>query len=97
MLAIRKIIISGDRYTLFIQDSFETLEEILRIGHNHGADLALQSGDLFHDLFPSQNTLCNTLKIFEDKVFGEKEHHFRYYAQAGVDHSYMNLLSGTLL
>lgn len=96
MSATRKTITSEDRYRIFTQDSFETLEEILKIGHSLGADLALQSGDLFHDLFPTQNTLCNTLKIFEEQVFGEKEHMFQYYAQNGVDHSFMNLLSSTL-
>lgn len=72
------------------------MEEILKIGNDIGADFALQSGDLFHDLSPSQNCLCRTLKIFEEQVFGEREHKFKYYEQSGVNHEYMNLLASKL-
>jgi hypothetical protein len=95
MWATRKTIEFVARYNHINKDSYDTLEEILKIANDLGVDLALQSGDLFHDLFPSQNCLCSTLKIFEEQVFGEKDHNFKYYAQEGVDHSFMNLLSGT--
>lgn len=40
-------------------------------------DLGLQSGDLFHDLYPTHDCICKTLRIFEKFVFGSKTHRFR--------------------
>ena len=78
------------------KDSFETLDEILDIGDQLEVDLALQSGDLFHELYPSHECICKTLRIFEKYVFGERVHKFKYFPIEGVDHSFVNLLSGRL-
>jgi DNA repair exonuclease SbcCD nuclease subunit len=78
------------------QDSFDALDEILQIGENLEVDLALQSGDLFHDLYPTHQCICKTLRIFDSHVFGDKTHRFNYYPIEGVDSSYVNLLSGKM-
>lgn len=59
------------------EDSFEALEEILEIGTRNSVDLALQSGDLFHDLYPSHDCICRTLRIFEKFVFGARTNNFK--------------------
>jgi metallophosphoesterase superfamily enzyme len=76
------------------EDSFDTLEEILSIGERENVDFALQSGDLFHDLYPSHDCICKTLRIFEKHVFGEKERTFHHYPLRGEDGNSLNFLSG---
>ncbi len=39
--------------------------------------MGLQSGDLYHDLYPSHECICKTLRIFEKFVFGSRSHRFR--------------------
>jgi DNA repair exonuclease SbcCD nuclease subunit len=69
------------------------LEEILQIAENENVDLALQSGDLYHDLYPSHECICKTLRIFERYVFGQKDHDFKHYCFPGDDPEALNYLS----
>src|SRR3990167_1798020 len=68
-------------------------EEVLLIGEDDGVDLALQSGDLYHDLYPTHECICKTLRIFEKFVFGQKEHSFKHYCFEGDDPGELNFLS----
>lgn len=75
------------------KDSFEALEEILEIGERHQVDLGLQSGDLYHDLYPSHECICKTLRIFEKFVFGSRSHRFRVELSAEDSSANYNFLS----
>ncbi len=75
-------------------DTFNTLEEILRIGVEKEVDIALQSGDLYHELFPTHSCMCRTLRIFEKYVFGDKKHGFQYIPPEGLENIKMNFELG---
>lgn len=78
------------------KDSFEAVEEILSVGVDpaNRIDFALQSGDLFHELFPSHECICKTFRIFEKHVFGEKEEgNFDFVPVPGLNESNMNFMS----
>lgn len=70
------------------------MDEILQVGLSRGCDFALQSGDLFHELYPSCKCICKTLRLFEKHVFGDKELGFTNYPVEGYDQSYLNFQSG---
>ena len=65
----------------------------MQIAEEENVDLALQSGDLYHDLYPSHECICKTLRIFEKYVFGQRGHNFKHYCFPGDDPEELNFLS----
>ncbi len=53
-------------------DSFDTFEEIIKIGVEHQVDFIIQGGDLFHDNKPSRNTVYKCMEILRTYCMGDK-------------------------
>eukprot|EP00033_Pygsuia_biforma_P005208 GCRY01005727.1.p1 GENE.GCRY01005727.1~~GCRY01005727.1.p1 ORF type:complete len:211 (+),score=44.41 GCRY01005727.1:274-906(+) len=53
-------------------DSFNTIEEILKVAVDRKVDFLLLGGDLFHDNKPSRKTLHRTLELFRQYTMGSR-------------------------
>merc|ERR1711881_61097 len=53
-------------------DSFNLLEEALKIGKNYKCDFVLHGGDLFEDNKPSKNTMAKTIDLLRKYIMGKK-------------------------
>lgn len=53
-------------------DSYVAIEECLKIFKREEVDFVIQAGDLFHDMYPSQDTMLTTMKIFQKYVSGTR-------------------------
>lgn len=62
----------GMKYPERKMDSFITFDEILQIGKDHGVDLVILGGDLFHDNKPLREVIQECMKILKKHVFGDR-------------------------
>mmetsp|Transcript_22350 Transcript_22350/g.39615 ORF Transcript_22350/g.39615 Transcript_22350/m.39615 type:complete len:728 (+) Transcript_22350:56-2239(+) len=54
-------------------DSFETMEEILKIGRECNVDMVVLGGDLFHINKPTRTTMTKSIELFRKYCFGERD------------------------
>ena len=58
-------------------DSFEALEEVLKIANENNVDFLLLGGDLFHEINPSQECLYKCINLLQNNIYGEKPPSFK--------------------
>jgi len=75
-----RVLLATDNHLGFLEDdpvrgedSFNTMEEILRIGREAHVDMVLLGGDLFHINKPSRNTMSKTVQLFRKYCLGSRD------------------------
>lgn len=59
------------------EDSFVAIEEVLQTALQHDIDFIILGGDLFHQHYPSKESLNKALQLFKNYTLGEKTHNFQ--------------------
>uniref|UniRef100_A0A9L0TUX9 MRE11 homolog, double strand break repair nuclease n=1 Tax=Equus caballus TaxID=9796 RepID=A0A9L0TUX9_HORSE len=87
-----KILVATDIHLGFMEkdavrgnDTFVTLDEILRLAQENQVDFILLGGDLFHDNKPSRKTLHNCLELFRKYCMGDRPVQFEIISDQSVN------------
>jgi double-strand break repair protein MRE11 len=89
---ILKILVATDLHVGFMEkdpvrgeDSFITLEEILKTGSEQNVDFVLLAGDLFHENKPSRRCIIKVMDLFRRYSLGAGGVRFRIVSDQGVN------------
>ena len=92
-----RVLISSDIHLGFAEkdqgrgiDSFHSFEEVLGIGVEHGVDMVILSGNLFHENKPSLRTQIKCIEILKNHVVGDQPSQIEYLSDPSVDFAPFN-------
>ncbi|XP_030739609.1 double-strand break repair protein MRE11 [Globicephala melas] len=87
-----KILVATDIHLGFMEkdavrgnDTFVTLDEILRLAQEHDVDFILLGGDLFHENKPSRKTIHNCLELLRKYCMGDRPVQFEIISDQSVN------------
>ncbi|KAM6173459.1 double-strand break repair protein MRE11 isoform 3-T3 [Erethizon dorsatum] len=87
-----KILVATDIHLGFMEkdavrgnDTFVTLDEILRLAQENEVDFILLGGDLFHENKPSRKTLHTCLELFRKYCMGDRPVQFEIISDQSVN------------
>ena len=87
-----KILVTTDTHMGFMErdpirgdDSFETFEEILKIGKDNKVDFVLHCGDIFEKNKPSRKTLFRAMDLFRKYTLGDDPVQFQVVSDQKIN------------
>lgn len=90
-----KILVATDIHLGFLEkdavrgnDTFVTLDEILKLAQENEVDFILLGGDLFHENKPSRKTLHTCLELLRKYCMGDRPVQFEIISDQSVNFSF---------
>jgi len=80
----------GEKHPERGNDSFNSFDELLEIGVQHGVDIVVLGGDLFHENKPTRSSEIKCLQILRNHVLGDNPVQVEYLSDPAVDFSHCN-------
>eukprot|EP00070_Physeter_catodon_P006317 XP_007113581.1 double-strand break repair protein MRE11 isoform X3 [Physeter catodon] len=93
-----KILVATDIHLGFMEkdavrgnDTFVTLDEILRLAQENDVDFILLGGDLFHENKPSRKTVHNCLELLRKYCMGDRPVQFEIISDQSVNFGFRSI------